>query len=154
VRDTTLELRDDPRLFEPRENLTEDERYQPRRYRLSFSPDITYAAGQIDTYYGGSAFAMITLSDLFGDHRLSLGTNLVFDLRDSDYIIQYGYFRQRTNFIANFFHQARNFQTIFGELLRFRTYGGGIDFQYPFNRYQRIDYGLSAIGVSRDFSVV
>lgn len=154
VRDTTLELRDDPRKFEPQENLTEDQRYQPKRYRLSFSPDITYAAGQIDTYYGGSAFAMITLSDLFGDHRISLGTNLVFDLRDSDYLVQYGYFRQRTNFVANFFHQSRNYQTFFGELLRFRTYGLGFDFQYPFNRFERVDYGLSLIGISRDFSSV
>ncbi len=154
VRDTTLELRDDPRKFMPEDNLTEDGYYQPKRYRLSFTPDITMAAGQIDTYYGGSAFAMITLSDLFGDHRISLGTNLVFDLRDSDYVIQYGYFRQRTNFVASIFHQSQNFQTFFGELFRFRTYGAGVEFQYPFNRFERIDYGLNWIGISRDFSSI
>jgi Tol biopolymer transport system component len=154
VSDTTIQLRDDPQKFMPEGNLTEEGYYQPKRYRLSFSPDITYAAGQIDTYYGGSAFVMVTLSDLFGDHRMSLGTNLVFDLRDSDYILQYGYFRQRTNFIANIFHQSRNYQTFFGELLRFRTYGAGFDFQYPFNRFERVDYGLSLIGISRDFSSI
>jgi Tol biopolymer transport system component len=154
VSDTTIQLRDDPQKFMPENNLTEEGYYQPKRYRLSFSPDITYAAGQIDTYYGGSAFVMITLSDLFGDHRMALGTNLVFDLRDSDYILQYGYFQQRTNFIANIFHQSRNYQTFFGELLRFRTYGAGIDFQYPFNRFERVDYGLSLIGISRDFSSI
>jgi Tol biopolymer transport system component len=154
VSDTTIQLRDDPQKFMPEGNLTEDGFYQPKRYRLSFSPDITYAAGQIDTYYGGAAFAMITLSDLFGDHRMALGTNLVFDLRDSDYILQYGYFRQRTNFIANIFHQSRNYQTFFGELLRFRTYGAGFDLQYPFNRFERVDYGVSLIGISRDFSSI
>jgi len=154
VSDTTIQLRDDPQKFMPEDNLTEEGYYQPKRYRLSFSPDITYAAGQIDTYYGGSAFVMITLSDLFGDHRMALGSNLVFDLRDSDYILQYGYFQQRTNFIANIFHQSRNYQTFFGELLRFRTYGAGIDFQYPFNRFERVDYGVSLIGISRDFSSI
>ncbi|MEX0894678.1 MAG: BamA/TamA family outer membrane protein [Balneolaceae bacterium] len=154
VRDSTLELRDDPRKFEPTDNLTDDNRYLPKRYRLKFSPDFSYAVGQLDTYYGGAAFAMFELSDLLGDHRLSLGTNLVLDLRNSDYVIQYGYYRQRTNVVANVFHQSRNYQTFFGELLRFRTYGGGIDFQYPFNRYQRLDYGLSLIGISRDFSSV
>ncbi|MEX1063628.1 MAG: BamA/TamA family outer membrane protein [Balneolaceae bacterium] len=154
VRDTTLDLRDDPGQFQPSNNLTEDGRYQPKRYRLSFSPDITYAAGQVDTYYGGSAFAMISLSDLFGNHRISLGTNLVFDLRDSDYVLQYGFFRERTNYMVNIFHQSRNYQTFFGELLRFRTYGAGLEFQYPFNRFERLDYGASWIGISRDFSSV
>ncbi|MGM0506215.1 MAG: peptidase MA family metallohydrolase [Bacteroidota bacterium] len=154
VRDSTLELRDDPEKFEPTANLTEDGRYQPREYRLTFSPDITYAAGQIDTYYGGAAFAMLTLSDLLGDHRLSLGTNLVFDLRDSDYILQYGYYRNRSNYLVNVFHQSRNYQTFFGELLRFRTYGAGMEVQYPFNRFERLDYGASWMGISRDFSSV
>lgn len=154
VRDSTLELQDDPRQFEPENNLTEDGYYQPKEYRLSFSPDFSYAAGNLSTYYGTSAFAFATLSDLFGNHTISFGSNLVFDLRNSDYTFQYGYMRNRTNFFASFFHQARNYQTFYGELLRFRTYGGSFDFQYPFNRYQRIDYGLSAIGISRDFSTV
>ncbi len=154
IRDTTITLRDDPRNFEPEGNVTEDGYYQPKEYRLQFSPDFSYAAGQLSTYYGTSAFAFVTLTDLFGDHQVSFGSNLVFDLRNSDYTFQYGYLRNRTNFFASFFHQARNYQTFFGELLRFRTFGGTIDFQYPLNRYQRFDYGISAIGVARDFSTV
>ena len=154
VQDTTIHLEDDPRNFDPEGNVTEEGYFQPKEYRLQFSPDFSYAAGQLSTYYGTSAFAFVTLSDLFGDHRLSFGSNLVFDLRNSDYTFQYGYLRDRTNFFASFFHQSRNFQTFFGELLRFRTFGGSVDFQYPLNRYQRIDYGISAIGVARDFSTV
>ncbi|MEX1010590.1 MAG: BamA/TamA family outer membrane protein [Balneolaceae bacterium] len=152
MQDSTLELLDDPRKFQPTGNITEEGNWQPKRYKLRFTPDFTYAAGQIDTYYGGSAFALFELSDLFGDHRLGFGTNLVFDLRNSDYVLQYGYFRQRTNVIFNFFHQSRNYQTYFGEMLRFRTFGGSIDFQYPFNRYERLEYGVSGVGISRDFS--
>lgn len=154
VRDTTITLRDDPRKFEPENNATEDGYYQPKEYRLQFSPDFSYAAGQLSTYYGTSAFAFVTLSDLFGDHELSFGSNLVFDLRNSDYTFQYGYLRNRTNFYTSFFHQSRNYQTFSGELLRYRTYGVTVDFQYPLNRYQRFDYGVSGIGISRDFSSV
>lgn len=155
VRDTTLNLRGGPLRFEPENNLTADGYYQPKRYKLQFSPDFSYAAGGFNTRYGTSAFAFFTISDLLGDHQLSLGTNLVFDLRNSDYQIQYGYLRNRTNFFASFFHQAQSYQTFFGEqLLRFRTYGTSIDFQYPLNRFQRFDYGISAIGISRDFSSV
>ncbi len=154
VRDTTIVLRDDPSKFEPEHNLTEDGYYQPRQYRLQFSPDFSYAAGQLSTYYGTSAFAFVRLTDLFGDHEISFGSNLVFDLRNSDYTFQYGYLRNRTNFFTSFFHQSRNFQTFAGELLRFRTYGLSVDFQYPLNRYQRFDYGISGIGIARDFSSV
>jgi len=154
VRDSTLELRDDPSNFEPENNLTADGLFQPKEYKLEFSPIFSYSAAQVSTYYGTSAFAYISLSDLFGDHRISFGSNLVFDLRNSDYSFQYGYFKNRTNFLVSYFHQSRNYQTFFGELLRFRTYGGSIDFQYPLNRYQRFDYGVSAIGIARDFSTV
>jgi len=154
VRDTTLELRDDPRKFEPDDNVTEDGYYRPKEYRLQFSPDFSYAAGQVNTFMGSSAFAFITLSDLFGDHQLALGSDLTFDLRNSDYMIRYGYLRNRTNFFASFSHQSRNFQTFFGELLRFRTFSLSTDFQYPLNRFQRFDYGISAVGIYRDFSSV
>lgn len=154
VRDTTIRLRDDPRNFEPIGNINEEGYYTPKEYRLQFSPDFSYAAGQLSTYYGTSAFAFVTLTDLFGDHQISFGSNLVFDLRNSDYTFQYGYLKNRTNFFTSFFHQSRNFQTFFGELLRFRTFGGAIDFQYPLNRYQRFDYGISAIAIARDFSTV
>jgi len=154
VRDSTLELRDDPRNFEPEDNATESGLYRPQKYRLQFSPDISYAAGQVNTYSGSSAIAFVTLSDLFGDHQLTLGTDLTFDLRNSDYLIQYGFLRNRTNFFASFNHQSRNYQTFFGELIRFRTFSLSTDFQYPLNRYQRFDYGISAIGIYRDFSSV
>jgi len=154
IADSTLQLTVLTDRFSPVDNVNESGYYVPKRYRLKFSPDFTYAAGQISTQYGSAAFAYFTLSDLFGDHQLSIGSNLVFDLRNSDYSIQYAYLKNRTNFAASFFHQARNYQTFFGDLLRFRTYGGGIDFQYPLNRYQRVDYGVSMIGIARDFSTV
>jgi Periplasmic component of the Tol biopolymer transport system len=152
AQDSTLKLKDDPRKFEPENKETEDGYYQPKRYQLTFSPDFSYASGGINTYYGTSALATFSFSDLFGDHRVSISSNLVLDLRNSTYSIQYGYFKQRTNYFASFFHQAQNYQTFSGELLRFRTYGFGVEAQYPLNKFQRIDYGLTAIGISRDFS--
>lgn len=154
IRDTTLMLSDDPRNFEPADNITPDGYYQPKEYRLSFTPNFTYAAGQLSTYYGTSAVAFVTLTDLFGDHEISFGTDLNFDLRNSDYTFQYGYLKGRYNFYTSFFHQARNYQTYYGELLRFRQFGFSADLQYPLNRYQRIDYGISAIGIARDFSTI
>lgn len=146
--------------FSPQNNRTEDGRFIPRDYRLSFSPDVTFAGGQIATGYGAFAYTQLEFSDLLGDHRISVASNLVFDLRNSDYTLNYGYFRNRTNYIVNYFHTSRNFQTLgFGptgeptvQLVRFRTYGGGLSLQYPINKFSRIDYGVSLINISRDFS--
>ncbi|MFU8813499.1 MAG: peptidase MA family metallohydrolase [Balneolaceae bacterium] len=154
IQDTTIEFREDPRRFTPEDNTTADGFYQPREYRLRFSPDFSFAAGSFNTQFGTSAVAFFSLSDLLGDHQLAISSDLVFDLRNSNYSVRYGYLKNRTNFFATFFHQSQNFQTFFGELLRFRTFGLSVDFQYPLNRFQRFDYGISGIGISRDFSSV
>jgi len=154
VNDTTIALKDDPRQFQPEDNLTDDGLYQPRDYRLQFSPDITFSAGQIDTRFGTSAFLVTTFSDLLGDHQISLASNLQFDLRNSDYSFQYAYLKNRTNYFATLFHQSQNFQSFFGELLRFRTLGFGADMQYPLNKFQRVEAGISFISINRDFSSV
>lgn len=148
---------DEARLFSPAENKTEDGRFVPRKYRLSFSPDLTYAGGTVSTGYGVFAVTQMTFSDLLGDHRLMVASNLVFDLRNSDYQLSYGYFKRRTNYLVNYFHTARNFQAFDGidlQLVRYRFYGGGFTFQYPLNKFSRIEYGASFININRDFSVL
>ena len=150
--DTTVQdlTGDDP--FDPEDNVTQTGEYQPKDYRLKFSPDITYAGGQVSTYYGTYGYTQVVFSDLLANHRIGLTSNLVFDLRNSDYSIQYAYLKQRTNYFANYFHTARNYQTFYGELLRFRTYGGGITAQYPINKFKRIEASGSVIAVSKDYS--
>lgn len=145
--------------MQSRNTRTDDGRFIPRRYRLEFSPDITYATGGVSTFYGTYALAAFTFSDLLGDHRISLITNLQFDLRNSDYQLSYGYFANRTNYLARYFHTSRNFRVYTRdftdiEQVRFRFYGGGLQFQYPLNKFTRIDYGMTFINISRDFSRV
>ncbi|MEX1137518.1 MAG: hypothetical protein WEB89_11490 [Balneolales bacterium] len=149
---------DEANLFNPEQNKTDDGRFVPKEYRLSFSPDLTYAGGTVSTGYGVYAVAQMTFSDLLGDHRLNVASNLVFDLRNSDYQVSYGYFKRRTNYMASYFHTARNFQTIDQsgdiQLVRYRYFGGGLNFQYPLNKFSRIDYGANFININQDFSLL
>ncbi|MGM0589279.1 MAG: peptidase MA family metallohydrolase [Bacteroidota bacterium] len=140
--------------FNPEGNTTDDGNYQPIKYRLKFSPDITYAAGELSTYYGAYGLTQILFSDLLGDYKIGFSSNLVFDLRNSNYSLQFANLKNRTNWYLNYFHSARQYQTIFGEMLRFRTYGGGLTFQYPFNKFERIEYGATVISVAKDYSAV
>ncbi|MDI6401701.1 hypothetical protein QLX67_06830 [Balneolaceae bacterium ANBcel3] len=141
-----------------RETKTEDGRFIPRKYRLQFSPDITYGAGGVSTYYGTYAMAVFAFSDLLGNHRITLGTNLQLDLRNSDYELSYGYYARRPNYIFRYFHTARNFLVLTRgfdyEQVRYRYYGGGARIQYPLNKFTRLDFDLNLITISRDFSRV
>ncbi len=139
-------------LFAVEDNRLDDGRFVPKRYRLNFTPDFTYAGGSLSTGYGVFALSQVVFSDLLGDHQLSFASNLVFDLRNSDYALSYGYFKNRTNYTLNYFHTARNFQTFGGDLVRYRFYGGGPGFSYPLNKFERIDYSASFITISQDIS--
>ncbi|MDZ7756098.1 hypothetical protein [Rhodohalobacter sp.] len=80
IEDTTLNL-EDLESFNPENNVTEDGRYQPKDYRLKFSTDIAYNPTFVASTYGSSAQTQFIISDLLGDHRISLGTNFVTDLK-------------------------------------------------------------------------
>lgn len=144
----------DEAKFEPDDNRTEDGRYQPRDYRLKFTTDLAYAGGSFSTYYGSYGLTQIMFSDLLGNHQIVFGSNLVFDLRNSDYYLQYGYFKKRTNWLFNFFHSSNAYQTFSGQLLRFRSFGGGINARYPIDKFRRLDFGISMINLSQDYSIV
>lgn len=143
----------DESKFDLEDNKTDDGRYVPQDYRLKFSTDIVYAGGSFSTYYGAYGLTQIQFSDLLGNHMISFGSNLNFDLRNSNYFLQYGYFKKRTNWLFNFFHNASSFQDYSGQLYRFRSYGGAINMQYPIDKFRRIDVGVSAVGLAQDYTV-
>lgn len=151
MEDTTLVL-EDVVNFNPENNITEDGRFQPKNYRLKFSTDISYNPTFVASTYGSYALTQFIISDLLGDHQIALGTNFVSDLRNSDYSLQYGYLKNRTNWFFSYFHSSRRYQTFFGEIIRFRTFGGGVNAQYPIDKFKRIDAGFSAMGITRDYS--
>lgn len=142
----------DEAKFEVENNKTDDGRYIPKNYRLKFSTDIVYAGGNFSTYYGANGVTQVVFSDLLGNHQVAFGSNLNFDLRNSNYFLQYNYIENRTNWGFNFFHNASNFQDFSGQLYRFRSYGGSINMQYPFDKFRRIDAGISVVSLAQDYS--
>tara|TARA_R110000868_G_scaffold37111_4_gene131342 strand:- start:25411 stop:28731 length:3321 start_codon:yes stop_codon:yes gene_type:complete len=153
IQDSTLTLVNEF-IFDLEDNVTEDGRYLPRDYRLTFTTDIAYSPSITASTYGTYALTQFLISDLLGDHQLAMGTNFQTDLRNSDYSLQYGYLKNRTNLFLSYFHSSRQYQTIGGDLLRFRTYGGGVNMQYPIDKFRRLDYGVSWIGLVRDYDTV
>jgi Tol biopolymer transport system component len=133
----------------PRGHRREDGSLQPRRYRLRFSPDLVYGNLGYDAIFGVQSVTQGTFSDLLGNHRLTAATNLVVDLRNSDYLLSYQYLPRRTDYALTGFHLARqltdfNRQAVY----RYRSYGLVAAAAYPLSKFQRVEAELSLQGVS------
>lgn len=137
--------------FSPEANRDPDGSLTVRRYKLTFTPDIVYAAGAYDTVFGVRSVTQFLFSDVLGEHRIGLATNLVLDLRNSDYQLSYANLRGRTDWGVRAFHLARELPDFREELARFyryRNYGVVAEASYPLSKFSRVDAEIGAIGVS------
>ena len=136
--------------FSPEDNLDENGNYKPRRYKLRFSPDLVYGSAGYDALFGIQGITQITFSDMLGDHRVFVASNLLIDLRNSDYMMAYTYLPKRVDWGGSVFHVSRllpdnNRSTIY----RYRQYGSRLTISYPLDKFKRIDTNISVIGVSQ-----
>jgi hypothetical protein len=97
----------------------------------------------------------MAFSDMLGDHQIYLITNLLFDLKNSDYAVAYLYLPKRIDYGIQAFHSARavyilDRATGLETLNRFRNYGVGLFGLYPLTKFRRFDFGLSWLNVRRD----
>ena len=123
-----------------------------RRYQPEFSVDYIQTTASIDNLFGTRGVANFAWSDVMGDHRINVGTNLVLDLNNSDFIFQYAYLKNRINYYTTIFQQANTFSLgynlnydFIGQL---RDYGIGFFAQYPFSKFSRVDFGSTIRAVN------
>ncbi len=143
-------------LFRPNDNLDKNGNYKVNSYKISFGPDLVYANAGYSSLYGLVGTTVISFSDVLGNHRLVGMTGLQIDLKNSDYGLAYFYLAKRINWGIEGFHTARfvrllrvspnGFAT--SNLFRYRNFGVVGSGSYPFNRFDRFDFGLSLLNVS------
>lgn len=120
-----------------------------QRYRLRFSPDLFYGNLGYDAIFGVQSITQITFSDLLGNHRLRASSNLIIDLRNSDYLLSYQYLQQRTQYSLTGFHMARQLTDFERQaFFRYRNYGLIGNATYPLDKFRRIEGELSIQAVS------
>ena len=120
-----------------------------RPYRLRFSLDVVYADGGYDTVYGVQSVTQVRFSDMLGNHRVGLSTNLVLDLRNADYVLSYEYRPRRTDVRVEGYHLARQLASESdGTVYRYRNYGVVASARYPLDKFRRVDGELGLLGVS------
>jgi len=134
-------------------NLDENGNYRVNRYKLNFTPDIIYGNAGYDTFYGVTGSTIMAFSDLLGDHQIVFSTNLLLDLKNSDYGLEYYYLPNRLDLGFGGFHSARFVlvnDEFGGSLYRFRTYGASVQALYPIDRFHRVEFGLNWYNISRE----
>lgn len=141
--------------FEVAENQDSEGNYIPRKYKLNFTPDLVYGTAAYSTFYGVEGSTLMAFSDMMGDHQIIFITNLLLDLKNSDYGIQYNYLPARIDYGFQAFHSAR-FLFLYEPnyaanlLYRFRTWAVGLSASYPIDRFNRIDLSALWLNLSRD----
>ena len=135
------------------DNMDDNGRYKVNKYKLNFSPDIIYGNAGYNTFYGVQGSTVMAFSDLLGNHQIIFVTNLLLDLKNSDYGLQYYYLPNRIDYGIGGFHSAR-FVLIDdqygGSYYRFRTYGANISASLPLDRFNRVDFGLNWYNVTKE----
>ncbi len=138
--------------FREQDDLNPDGTYKSKRYKLIFSPDLVYGTAGYDVLYGVQGVTQMMFSDMLGNHRIVVATNLLIDLRNSDYILSYDYLPRQTDWSVSGFHISRllgDFRGLSPTYYRYRQYGASLSASHPFDKFRRIDYTLSVVGVSQ-----
>ena len=141
------------RLPKLSDNIDADGNYKVNKYKLNFTPDIIYGNAGYDTFYGVTGSTIMAFSDLLGDHQIVFSTNLLLDLKNSDYGLQYFYLPNRLDLGFGGFHSARfvYVDDIYGgSLYRFRTYGANVAALYPIDKFNRLEFGLNWFNISKE----
>ncbi len=129
--------------------------YKVHKYKTKFSPDIIYGNAGYSQFFGVQGQTQLSLSDVLGNHRINLYTDLFYDIRNSNYQLNYFYLPKRTDYGIGGFHHAWFFYSdpFFGGfgLMRDRYYGLSLYASRPFNTFKRVDAGLSWVNINREF---
>jgi hypothetical protein len=134
--------------LEEDEYKREDGNFKIRNYRVKFSPDIINGQASYNTLWGFQGYTSVALSDVLGNHRIFLGTNLVFDLRNSYITAEYWYLADRIDYAVSFFHFANTYLYNDGSINRFRNFGAALTASRPFSKFTRADFSLYMLNAS------
>jgi Tol biopolymer transport system component len=129
----------------------DDGHYKVRNYKVKFTPDWVNGAAAYNTLWGFQGYTALAFSDVLGNHRISLGTNLVFDLRNSYLVGSYAYLAKRIDYMFTLYHFADTYYSSYSGLMRFRNYGFYGMASYPFSKFSRMDFSLNWMNVNLEY---
>ncbi|MFZ5517377.1 MAG: peptidase MA family metallohydrolase [Candidatus Zhuqueibacterota bacterium] len=127
--------------------------YKISKYKIKFSPDIIYGNANYSQFYGVQGMTQIALSDVLGNHRINIYTNLFYDLRNSNYEATYFFLPQQTDFGIGAYHYAYHYYIYDYGIgwARDRYYGANFFMSRPFSKFKRVNSSLTWLNIDREF---
>ena len=127
--------------------------FTAKDYKVRFTPDIITGNAGFSNFYGAQGTAQMLFSDMLGDHEIYFMANLFLDLANSNFYLQYNYKPLVIDYSFSAFQNAG--YTFINDgtyqyYARMRSYGGSSWASLPFSRYQRLDFGVQAMAMSRE----
>jgi Tol biopolymer transport system component len=120
-------------------------------YRLKFTPDLVTVGLGMSSFYGYAGQWMLSLSDIMGDHRITLAGDIQNDFESVMHFFgSYQYMKKRIN-VGGGAYYFKDY-TGYNDSLYYYDAETGVFFQasYPFSIFSRLDFNLVARTINRD----
>jgi Tol biopolymer transport system component len=130
------------------------DKYRIKKYRLKFSPDWVSAGFQYSSITGFGGGTSIALSDILGNHRIYVYTDLLHSIQNSYFQVLYYYLPKRVDMGVGIFH-VPNYYLIYDqygntEIIVERYYGANGILSYPLDKFHRIEFHCAGYNIHRD----
>ena len=135
------------------DSLRQSEELASQKYLPRFTLDFAGGNFSFSNIYGAQGMTYFYWSDILGDYRISFGTDVVISLDNSDFYLAFSNLKNRYDYHLLLYQTAYLWQA--GNWIDENGYYGGVVYRrlkqvatggfitHPFNRFQRIDIGLT-----------
>jgi Tol biopolymer transport system component len=127
-----------------------DTSFAVRDYKVTFTPDLILSNANYNTFFGVQAVTQMLFSDILGDHQIFFQANLLLDLKNSNFLLAYSYLPEIIDYQVSGFHNVGFVERRNGLLYRFRYYGAEGAASFPFDRFNRVEWGLRWMNMTRE----
>ncbi|HDN58671.1 MAG TPA: hypothetical protein ENF20_01795 [Candidatus Marinimicrobia bacterium] len=128
-----------------------EEGYKIKKYKTKFTLDLVYSYAAYSNLWGAQGTTVFALSDILGNHRFIIGTEMYIDFENSDYYIRYDYLGKRADYSFIVFNSANFYASYYYFFYwRLRNYGADISISYPISIYERLEFGTTFYNVKQE----
>jgi Tol biopolymer transport system component len=120
-------------------------------YRLKFSPDLITMGVGMSSYYGYAGQWLLSLSDIMGDHRITLAGDVQNDFQSTMHFFgSYLYMKKRIDFGGGAYYYKDYVGYGYSDVFYYDAdFGGFFIASYPFSLFSRIDFEFAARNIER-----
>jgi len=148
------EIKEDTTIAELTDTTTykdDDGDFVVNTYKTKFTLDLVDSRAGYSTFWGLQGTTVFSFSDVLGNHRFAIGTEMYIDLENSDYYLNYQYLTKKTNYSFTGFHSANFYSSSFYYMWKLRNYGLDFSVNRPLSRYARMEYASTFYAVEQKY---